>query len=39
MKGWRHQFNDFVYQAPTGFIEDNETLIDSPKGNFLKKHL
>jgi len=37
MKGWRHQFNDFVYQAPTGFIEDNETLIDSAKRELLEE--
>lgn len=24
MKGWRHQFNKVVYQAPAGFIENNE---------------
>ena len=25
MKGWRHQFNDYIFQAPTGFIEKNES--------------
>ena len=24
MKGWRHQFNEFVFQAPAGFIEKDE---------------
>ena len=24
MKGWRHQFNKQIYQAPAGFIEDGE---------------
>ena len=25
MKGWRHQFNDFIFQAPAGFIEKDES--------------
>ena len=25
MKGWRHQFEDYIYQAPAGFCEINET--------------
>lgn len=25
MKGWRHQFNDFVFQAPSGFVEKDES--------------
>ena len=24
MRGWRHQFDELVYQAPAGFIEENE---------------
>ena len=24
MKGWRHQFKEFIYQAPAGFIEKGE---------------
>lgn len=24
MKGWRHQFNDIVWQAPTGFVDSGE---------------
>ena len=37
MKGWRHQFDDYIYQAPTGFIEDNETLIDSAKRELIEE--
>jgi len=25
MKGWRHQFNDYIFQAPAGFIEKDES--------------
>ena len=24
MKGWRHQFKEFIYQAPAGFVEKGE---------------
>ena len=24
MHCWRHQFEEFIYQAPTGFVEENE---------------
>ena len=29
MKGWRHQFDDFIFQAPSGFVEDYETSSES----------
>ena len=25
MRGWRHQFDDFLFQAPAGFIEKDES--------------
>ena len=25
MKGWRHQFDQIIYQAPAGFIDNNES--------------
>ena len=25
MQGWRHQLNKNVYQAPSGFVEENES--------------
>ena len=29
MKGWRHQFNSEIWQAPAGFVEEGETSIQS----------
>lgn len=29
MNCWRHQFAEFVYQAPTGFLEKNERPIET----------
>lgn len=29
MKGWRHQFNEFIYQAPAGFVEENENAAET----------
>ena len=26
MKVWRHQFNQFLWQVPAGFVEKNETV-------------
>ena len=33
MKGWRHQFNKVIYQAPAGFIED----VEDPKETALRE--
>ena len=29
MKGWRHQFKEFIYQAPAGFIEKGEEPVET----------
>ncbi len=29
MKGWRHQFDEFIWQAPSGFVELGENPFDT----------